>query len=134
MPERIQLTPDWPWAKKFRIAQGVQIGNTVYVSGQVAFEPQGNVVGGDDMAAQARQVFENVRAVLAEAEATMDDVIKITAFLTDMSRFSDYSAARAEAFPNTIPASTAVATPALVFPELLVEVEAVAEIGSGVRT
>jgi len=50
-----------------------------------------------------------------------------------MSRFADYAAARAEAFPNNIPASTGVSTPALVIPELLVEVEAVAEIGSGTR-
>ena len=131
MPERIELNPEWPWAQGYRISQGVRVGSTVYVSGQVAFDPQGNVVGEGDMAAQARQVFSNLRTVLAEAGATMDDVVKITTFLTDMSRFSDYAAARAEAFPNKIPASTAVATPALVKPELLVEVEAVAEIGSG---
>ena len=131
MPERIELNPDWPWTKAFRISQGIRVGNTVYVSGQVAFDPEGNVVGENDMTAQARQVFSNLKTVLAEAGATMDDVVKITTFLTDMSRFSEYAAARAEAFPNKIPASTAVATPALVKPELLVEVEAIAEIGSG---
>ena len=133
MPELIELNPELPWAKKFRISQGVQVGNRVYVSGQVAFDPQGNIVGGNDMAAQARQVFENLRTVLALAGATMDDVVKITTFLTDMSRFADYAAARAEAFPNNIQASTGVSTPALVIPDLLVEVEAVAEIGSGTR-
>ena len=134
MQKRIELNPDWPWTKKFRFSQGVQVGNTVYVSGQVALDPQGNVVGGDDMAAQARQVFENLRTVLAEAGATMDDVAKITAFITDMSRYADYAAARAQAFANNIPASATVATPALILPELLVEVEAVAVIGSGART
>ncbi|MYF75356.1 MAG: RidA family protein [Gemmatimonadetes bacterium] len=133
MPERIELNPPWPWASKFRIAQGVQVGNRVYVSGQVAFVPRGNVVGRDNMGAQASQVFENIRAVLAEAGATMDDVVKITAFITDMSRYADYTAARAEAFPNNIPASATVATPTLVSPDLLVEVDAVAEIGSGKR-
>ena len=128
MPERIELNPDWPWAKDFRIAQGVQVGDTVYVSGQVGFDREGNIVGGDDMKAQAQQVFENIQAVLAEAGATMDDVVKILAFLTDMSRYADYAAARAEAFPNTIPASATVATPVLVNPDLLVEVEAVAVI------
>ena len=54
-----------------------------------------------------------------------------TSFLTDLDRYAGYSAARAEAFPDKVPTSTAVATPALVFPGLLVEVEAVAEIGSG---
>ena len=129
MPERIELNPDWPWASKFRIAQGVRIGNTIYVSGQVAFDPQGNVVGMNDMAAQSRQVFENIRAVLAEAGASMDDVVKITAYVTDINRYADYAAARSEAFPNNLPASATVATPALVNPDLLVEVEAIAELG-----
>ncbi len=134
MPERVRIKPDWPWASKHQISQGVRSGNMVYVSGQVAFDREGNVVGRDDMAAQARQVFENIRAILAEAGATMDDVLKITAFITDMSRYADYSAARSEAFPNDVPASATVATPTLVLPELLVEVEAIAEIGSGART
>ncbi len=79
-------------------------------------------------------MFENVRAVLGEAGASLDDVVKITAFITDMSRYADYAAARAEVFPNNIPASATVATPSLVNPDLLVEVEAVAEIGSRNRT
>lgn len=131
MPERVQLKPDWPWARKVRIAQGVRSGNTVFVSGQIAFDADGNLVGKGDMTAQARQVFANIAAVLAEAGATMDDVVKITAFVTDMSRYAEYAAARSEAFPNTLPASATVATPALVMPGLLVEVEAIAEIGSG---
>ncbi|MCZ6633376.1 MAG: RidA family protein [bacterium] len=134
MPERIELNPDWPWAKNYRIAQGVQVGDTVYVSGQVGFDKEGNIVGGDDMKAQAKQTFENIRAVLAEAGATMDDVVKILAFITDMSRYADYAAARAEAFPNNIPASATVATPVLVNPGLLVEVEAVAVIGCGTQS
>ncbi len=131
MPERVELNPDWPWAKDYRISQGVRVGNTIYVSGQGPLNPQGNVVGKADMAAQARQVFDNIRTVLAEAGATLDDVVKITAFITDMSQYADYAAARTEAFPNRIPASTTVATPVLVIPDMLVEVEAIAEIGSG---
>ena len=133
MVQRIELNPDWPWASKFRISQGVQIGEEVYVSGQVALDPDGNVVGGDDMAAQARQVFANIRTVLAEAGVTMDDVVKILAFITDMNKYAEYAKARAEAFPNNIPASSSVATPALVDPRMLVEVEAVARIGSEAR-
>lgn len=131
MPERIELNPDWPWAKDYRIAQGVQVGDTVYVSGQVGFDTEGNIVGGNDMKAQAQQTFENVRAVLAEAGATMEDVVKILAFITDMGRYTEYATARAEAFPNNIPASATVTTPVLVNPDLLVEVEAVAVIGCG---
>lgn len=131
MTERTELKPDWPWASNFSIAQGVKVGDEVFVSGQVALDRDGNVVGGDDMKAQTRQTFENIRTVLAEAGATMDDVVKILAFITDMSKYPDYAAARAEAFPGNLPASSSVATPGLVDPNLLVEVEAVARIGSG---
>lgn len=131
MPDRVELNPNWPWAKDFRIAQGVKVGDTVYVSGQVGFDREGNIVGGDDMKAQSKQTFENVRQVLAEAGATMEDVVKILAFITDMDQYAAYAEARSEAFPNNIPASATVSTPVLVNPDLLVEVEAVAVIGCG---
>lgn len=131
MADREELNPDWPWARDFRIAQGVRVGDTVYVSGQVGFDRDGNIVGGADMKAQATQTFENIKAVLAEAGATMDDVVKILAFITDMDRYADYAAARADAFPNNIPASATLSTPKLVNPDLLVEVEAIAVIGCG---
>ena len=128
MADRSEINPDWPWTRSFRISQGVRTGEMVYTSGQVAYDPDGNIVGGSDMRAQAGQTFENIRQVLEAAGATMDDVIKITAFVTDMSQYSGYAAARTEAFPNTIPASTTVSCPTLVNPDLLVEVEAVARV------
>jgi enamine deaminase RidA (YjgF/YER057c/UK114 family) len=131
MAKRIEVTPDWPWAEKAPFHPAIRVGDTVWVSGSVAWDRDGNIVGGDDMRAQSRQTFANVKEVLAAAGATMDDVVKITAFLTDMDRYAEYSAARAEAFPNNVPASTAVTAPVLIQPELLVEIEAVAVIGSG---
>jgi reactive intermediate/imine deaminase len=130
MPDRKTHNPDWPWAEQFRISQAVQVGDTVYVSGQGPLDPEGNIVGTDDMAAQSRQVFANLRTVLASAGATIDDVVKITCFITDTSRYAEYSAARAEAFPNNIPASSTVTVADLVLPGMLVEVEAVAVLGS----
>ena len=131
MAKRIEVNPDWPWAEKFGFHLGIRVENTVYVSGTVAWDRDGNIVGQDNMLEQSRQAFSNVKEILAQAGATMDDVVKINAFLTDINRYTDYSAARAEAFTNNIPASTAVASPALVEPGLLIEIEAIAEIGSG---
>ena len=131
MAKRIEVNPDWPWAEKFGFHLGIRVENTVYVSGTVAWDRDGNIVGQDNMLEQSRQAFSNVKEILALAGATMDDVVKINAFLTDINRYTEYSAARAEAFTNNIPASTAVASPALVEPELLIEIEAIAEIGSG---
>ena len=131
MYDRVELNPDWAWAKGYRIAQGVKVGNTVYVSGQVSFDREGNIVGGDDMKAQSKQTFKNIEEVLAEAGATIEDVVKLTAYITDMDRYAEYAEARAEAFPKNLPASATVSTPVLVNSSLLVEVEATAEIGSG---
>ena len=130
MPDRKSHNPNWPWAEKFRISQAVQVGDTVHVSGQGPLDPQGNIVGNDDMSVQSQQVFANLGAVLAEAGATMDDVVKITGFITDTGRYAEYSAARAEAFPNNIPASSTVTVADLLLPGMLVEVEAIAILGS----
>ena len=130
MPDRKAHNPNWPWAEKFRISQAVQVGDTVHVSGQGPLDPQGNIVGNDDMSVQSQQVFANLRAVLGVAGATMDDVVKITGFITDTGRYAEYSAARAEAFPNNIPASSTVTVADLVLPGMLVEVEAIAILGS----
>ena len=130
MTQRKAHNPAWPWTEKFRISQAVQVGDTIYVSGQGPLDLEGHLVGEGDMAAQSRQVFANIRAVLAEGGATMDDVVKITSFITDTSRYAEYSAARAEAFPNHIPASSTVTVADLVLPGMLVEVEAIAVLGS----
>ena len=131
MTQRKAYNPAWPWIENFRISQAVQVGDTIYVSGQGPLDSEGQLVGAGDMAAQSRQVFANIRAVLAEAGATMDDVVKITSFITDTSRYAEYAAARAEAFPNQIPASSTVTVADLVLPGMLVEVEAIAVPGSG---
>ncbi len=131
MTKKILLDPHAPRAKKPPFAMGVQIGNTVYVSGHVSQDENGNLVGKGDMAAQTRQVFANIEAVLAESGATMEDVVKITTYITDMSRYAEFSAARAEVFPKAGMASATIAGVELVHPEYLVEVEAIAVIGSG---
>ncbi|MEV4196256.1 RidA family protein [Streptomyces toxytricini] len=102
-------------------------GRFVAVSGQCAFDERGAVVGAGDAAAQARQVFENLRRCLAAAGAGFDDVVKLMYFVTDMAHLPALRAARDEVMaPDRLPASSAVQVAALVRPELLVEVEAFA--------
>ena len=108
-----------------------KLGETVQLSGMVAFDAEGNVIGEGDFYAQSMQTFKNIEEALASAGATMADVVKITTYLTDMAGYQDFSRARSEIFPNGVPSSTAVTTPALIKPELLVEIEAMAIIGSG---
>jgi enamine deaminase RidA (YjgF/YER057c/UK114 family) len=123
------LNPNWSWPKKYGFAPGFRIGDTLYTCGIIPFDRDAKLVGEGDCYAQAMQVFANMRELLATEGATMRDILKITAFLPDMSRYQDYARARRETFPNGAPASTTVGS-ALVLPELLVEIEAVAVIGS----
>ena len=111
-------------------AQAVLVSGhrTIYVSGQVAVDADGRAIGGD-VATQARAVFERIATYLAEFGATMDDVVKITTFLTDMREYGPFSAVRAEFFPGRKPASSTVGVKALSDPDFLIEIEAVAAVG-----
>ncbi|MFJ4973983.1 RidA family protein [Streptomyces coeruleorubidus] len=102
-------------------------GRFVAIAGQLALDEQGRPVGEGDPAAQARQVFENLRRCLAAAGATFDDVVKLTYFVTDMAHMPAIRAARAEHIPDDrLPAASAVRVAGLVRPEFLLEVEAFA--------
>jgi len=102
-------------------------GRLVLISGQVAFDADGALVGKDDPAGQTRQVFENLRRCLAAVGATFDDVVKLNYYLTDIYDLPDVREIRDE-FIDTErpPASTAVQVVALALPDLLIEVEALA--------
>ncbi|MER5977543.1 RidA family protein [Streptomyces sp. NPDC001857] len=102
-------------------------GRFVAVSGQLPLDEDGRLVGEGDPAAQARQVFENLRRCLAAAGADFDDVVKLTYFVTDMAHLPAIRAARAAHIPDDrLPASSAVQVAALVRPEFLMEIEAYA--------
>ncbi|MFI9827705.1 RidA family protein [Streptomyces sp. NPDC051913] len=102
-------------------------GTFVAVSGQLALDEDGKIVGEGDAAAQARQVFENLSRCLAAAGATFEDVVKLTYFVTDMAHLPAIRAARAAHIPDDrLPAASAVQVAALVRPEFLMEIEAFA--------
>jgi 2-iminobutanoate/2-iminopropanoate deaminase len=120
------IDPGWAWDDRLPLAQAKQIGNTIYVSGQVAYDATGTLIGEGDIKAQTRQVFENIKTVLAAAGAGLADIIKINTYITDQSKFMDMLAVRSEIFGANPPASTAVVVAGLAFPGLLIEVEAIA--------
>lgn len=102
-------------------------GRWVAISGQVAFDENNVLVGEGDAAAQAKQVFENLRCCLAAAGATFADVVKLTFFVTDMAIMPAVRVARdAVIDAERPPASSAVQVAGLILPELLLEVEAFA--------
>ncbi len=103
-------------------------GRTVYVSGQVSMDAGGNVVGEGDAKAQTEKVLDNVSVVLEEAGGSLDDVVKVTVFITDMGMYDEIHEVRRRYFGEPYPASSMVEVSALIDPRLLVEVEAVAVI------
>jgi reactive intermediate/imine deaminase len=103
---------------------------TIYISGQIAFDKDGKVVGAGDMKAQAEQVFKNLEAALTAAGATFADVVKMNSYTTDMSKVQAVRDVRARYFKDATPASTFVEVKGLVRPELLLEIEVVAVVVS----
>lgn len=113
-----------------RFTQLVEIngGRTVLISGQVAYDNNGSVVGKGDIRAQSMQVFENLKVALDAVGATFNDVVKLNSFIVDMpANLPGYREVREKFLAKNEhpPASTTVGVAALVNPDLLLEVEAV---------
>lgn len=104
-------------------------GTPVFISGQVGLTADGRLAGEGDIGAQTEQAFQNLRTVVEACGGSMDDVVKITVFVTDATFRPTVAAARQRYFTaGEYPASTYLVVSALAVPQLLVEVEAVAMI------
>ena len=98
----------------------------IYISGQIANDLDGNLVGPGDLRAQTRQVFENLQAILTANGATFADVVKIGTYLTTLYDLAGMREVRSEYLTSEPPASTAVQVMALVVPDALIEIDLVA--------
>ncbi len=109
-------------------SHAVRTGGLLFCSGQVALDPETDTFVGGDVAAQTRRVFDNVRAVLAEAGVGLGDVVKTTVYLQTMDDFQAMNAVYAEAFGSHRPARSTVAVVGLPV-GARVEIEVIAEVG-----
>jgi enamine deaminase RidA (YjgF/YER057c/UK114 family) len=107
----------------------MQPGQIAYISGQVALNKDGELVGEGDIVAQTRQVFENLKNALEAMNATFTDVVKLTYYALDAARLSEIREVRNQYISNP-PASTFVVVKGLARPELLIEIEAVVALPS----
>jgi reactive intermediate/imine deaminase len=103
----------------------VRHGDVLYVSGVPPLDANGKLVGGDDVVAQVRQVFVNMKAILDAAGTSFDKVLKVTVFLTDVADRTKINPVRQEYFGTARPASTLIGVPDLAIPGMKVEIEAV---------
>ena len=122
--------PDWEWDRDAPLTQMVRCGDFLMLSGQVAFDEQGQIVGPGDLPAQARQVFTNMRTVLGMVGCDLTSVVRLTNYftvpLTDIEVTRRYWEVRREFFGAHRPASTGMQVAALMTPEMLLEVDAIA--------
>ena len=89
-----------PWEKEYGYAQAVKVGETIYLSGQVSHDEEGNIVGISDMETQMRQTYANIQKVLSQYGATMDNIVDEVLFVTDMTRpLQPRSSADERSFP-----------------------------------
>lgn len=123
-PEQIRLDPD-PY-EPFRLSQAMRVGDLLFVSGQAAIDEHGQIVGVGDFDAQAEQTFRNLRRVLEAGGSSLERVVKVTIFLTDMANFPKIIDLRGTWFTAPYPADTIVEVTALALPELQIEIEAIA--------
>jgi enamine deaminase RidA (YjgF/YER057c/UK114 family) len=110
----------------------VSASRLVFIAGQTALDRDGNVVGGNDFAAQAEQVFNNLSIALQASGCTAANLVKLTVFLTDMDNLVRYREARNRFFasvtPPAAPAVTLVEVSKLYGPDFLIEIEAIAAV------
>jgi 2-iminobutanoate/2-iminopropanoate deaminase len=126
--EQIRVDPD-PY-EPFRLSQGFRVGELLFVSGQAAIDPHGELVGVGDFDAQAEQVFRNLERVLDAAGSGLDRIVKVTIFLTDMGNFPKIVELRGRWFTDPYPADTIVEVSSLALPELEIEIEAIAVVAN----
>lgn len=121
-----QIATDPDPMEPFNLSQGFRIDDLIIISGQAAINDNGEIVGENDFDLQAEQTFKNVQAVLEAGGSSLENIIKVTIYLTDMNYFPKIIELREKYFTKPFPADTIVEVSSLALPELLIEIEAIA--------
>jgi len=115
---------------EYAYSRALRVGDRVFVSGTTALSARGVVEGQGDLYRQTRNTMDTIFAALAQAGAAREDIVYTKTFLTDLDRSADYTRAWLEALGDVRPTSTLLGIPALVFPDMLVEIEVEAVVGA----
>ena len=123
MRERENFSSGGKWEPIIGYSRAVRAGDWIHVAGTTAARPDGSVEAPGDAYAQTRAALRTVARALAEAGATMADVVRTRMFVTDIGRWEEYGRAHGEAFRDVRPAATMVEVPRLIDPAMLIEIE-----------
>lgn len=130
MSNRQLISSGTIWERKYGYSRALKIGNLVAVAGTTAVNEEGTVMGAGDPGEQARFIYQKIGRALAEAGASLADVVRVRTFITDISRWEDVARVQGDVFSDIRPAATLVEVSALVSPDLLVEIEVDAVLGA----
>lgn len=111
------------WERKYGYSRAVQVGNLVFVAGTTAVDEHGTVMAQGSPGGQAKFIYEKIGRALAEAGASLADVVRVRTFVVDIARWEEVGEVQGQVFGDIRPAATLVEVSALVNPELLVEIE-----------
>lgn len=130
MVQREQINPGWERFEQYTFAPAVRCGNMLFMSGMTAVDESGSIVGEEDIVTQTAFIYEKMSEVLEAAGASFDDIVYTREYITSTDEYRETAAVRREYFQNGFPAATGVVVADLLRPNALIEIEAMAVLGS----
>lgn len=130
MDKRINISSGAIWEDKVGYSRAVKVGSHIEVSGTVASDENGNVMGINDPYKQTKYILQKIETALVKTGASLQDVVRTRMFVTDISRFEEYAKAHGEVFSTIKPCTSMLEVKGLVSPEYLIEIEATAILSS----
>ncbi|MDR9419729.1 RidA family protein [Gracilimonas sp.] len=127
---RQNISTGTEWEDKVGYSRAVRIGNHIAVSGTTAVDSNGTIVGKNDVYKQTLQCFRNIEKALKQAGSSLKDVVRTRTFITNIENWEDFGRAHAEVMGGIKPVATLVEVSKLIDPDLLIEIEVDAIIGS----
>ena len=131
MSSRTNYASGSKWEDIVGYSRMVKMGNVIEVTGTVAVNEAGEVVGKNNAFEQTKFIIQKIETNLARAGATLKDVVRTRMFVTDISQWEDYGRAHGEAFGKIKPCTSMIGVAALIEPDYLIEIEATAILESG---
>src|SRR5687768_11823469 len=128
MKERQRYSSSAKWESVVGYSRAVKVGERIYVTGTTATDENSSIVGTGDAHAQTAQCIKNIERALNHFDAGLENIVRTRMFVTDISRWEEYGRAHGEFFREIMPATTMVEVSKLIDPEMLIEIEADAEI------